>query len=67
MKNVIAAAVEVPGESDDAKKKKKNESGTTGQRARLEIKKRVSKMCLTAGVCVGVMGDPAGPRGNLQV
>ena len=46
-----------------------NESTTTGRKAREkgEGKERVSKMCLTAGVCVGVMGDPAGPRGNLQV
>lgn len=44
-----------------------NESITTGQKARERKGERVSKMCLTAGVCVGVMGDPAGPRGNLQV
>lgn len=25
-----------------------------------------SRMCLTAGAHVGVMGDPAGPRGNRQ-
>lgn len=44
-----------------------NESITTGQKSAERKKERASKMCLTAGVCVGVMGDPAGPRGNLQV
>lgn len=37
-----------------------NESITTGRKARKGKKERVSKMCLTAGACVGVMGDPAG-------
>lgn len=44
-----------------------NESITTGQKAREERRERASKMCLTAGVCVGVMGHPVGPRGNLRV
>lgn len=30
-------------------------------------KEPVRKMCLTAGVSVGVMGDQVGPGGNLQV
>lgn len=38
-----------------------NESITTGQRARGRKRERVSEMCLTAGACVGVMGEP--PRG----
>ncbi len=54
MKNVIA--VKMPGESDDAKRKHNNRTESK------ECKKeRASKMCLTAGVCVGVTGDPAGP------
>lgn len=46
----------------------KNESAT-GQRARRGRKGDLgggSRMCLTAGARVGVMGDPAGPRGNRQ-
>lgn len=63
VKNVIAT--KVPGESDDAKWiTTQNNNGTESERRR---KERVSKMCFTTGVCVGVKGGPAGPRGNLQV
>lgn len=57
-----AIAVKVPGEFDDAKWKHNNRTESKKRK-----KERVSKMCLTAGACVGVMGDPAGPRRNLQV
>lgn len=60
VKNVMAAKVQ--RESNDAKWKHNNRTESKERR-----KERVSKMCLTAGACVGVMGDPAGPRGNLQV
>lgn len=46
-------------------RKMQNESKTTGQRRRK--KERENKVCLTASVCVGVMGGPMRPRGNLQV
>lgn len=41
-----------------------NKNGEEGEKEKSEW---VGGMCLTAGACVGVMGDPAGPRGNLQV
>lgn len=41
-----------------------NKNGGEGEKEKSEW---VGGMCLTAGVRVGVMGDPAGPRGNLQV
>lgn len=37
------------------------------ERRREEKSEWEGRMCLTAGTCVGVVGDPAGPPGNLQV
>ncbi|TNN63215.1 hypothetical protein EYF80_026558 [Liparis tanakae] len=57
MKDVVASKLP-GGELDDAKTK----YTATGPTAKERRKERASEMCLTAGVCVAVMGDPAGPR-----
>lgn len=41
-----------------------NKNGGEGEKEKSEW---VGGMCLTAGACVGAMGEPAGPRSNLQV
>lgn len=61
VRNVIAA--KVPGGGRPAVKNKIKRR----ERRREEKSEWEGRMCLTAGTCVGVAGDPAGPPGNLRV